>query len=328
MRIIIPFDAGEDSFEDNVAHTLKAQGHEVVLAPRPGRLSTRAWVAFLRSSYEKSFPQYWNRQEQWLVRAVREFSPDMVLCLTQALREEVLLEVRRLCSAKLVAWWGDPPANLTGMGLLSAAWDGVFLKDAAAVQKFCAVGLPAHHLHEAANPTWHRQCFRAIGSEVVVAGSCYGYRQYLVEQLTKRGVEIALYGPALPRWATPTIRQLHRGRYIVGNEKSRLFGEALACLNSTSLAEGNSLNCRAFEIAAAAGLQLIEDKPAVAECFEPGQEVLTYRHLDDISAHLDRARREPDWALGVRLAAHARVLKQHTYAHRLTVLFSKMGLAF
>ena len=49
-----------------------------------------------------------------------------------------------------------------------------------------------------------------------------------------------------------------------------MFGEALACLNSFSPAEGDSLNCRAFEVAGAAGLQLIEDRPAIRECFDPG----------------------------------------------------------
>lgn len=327
MRIIIPYSGGEDSFQDNVAQTLAAHGHEVLCAPPAGSFRSTPWVGFLGNAYQKLYPARWSREERWLVAAARGFRPELVLSLTQLVCEEVLHELKQICAPRLAAWWGDPPANLHGLGLLSSAWDGVFLKDGAAVNKFTAVGLPAYLLHEAANPTWHRRVFQDIGRDVVVAGSCYGYRQYLVEQLALAGVNVALYGPKPPRWARPKIRRLHRGRYIVKEEKSRLFGEGLACLNSTSLAEGNSLNCRAFEIAAAAGLQLIEDKPAVSECFEPGHEVLTYRSVEDICQYLDRAEKDPTWALAVRLAGHARAQSQHTYSHRLTAMFSTLDLA-
>ena len=100
--------------------------------------------------------------------------------------------------------------------------------------------------------------------------------------------------------------------------KAQVFEGALAALNSTSLAEGDSLNCRAFEICGAGGLQLIEDKPSVATCFDPGAEVLTYATLDDIIVHLERARGDPGWADGVRAAGRARALAHHTYQHRLT----------
>ena len=170
---------------------------------------------------------------------------------------------------------------MQGLGLLASGWDVVFLKDAAAVKKFRTVGIEAELMHEAMNPAWHRRNFAEIGEEVVVAGSYYGYRQYLVERLMRAGAPMALYGPRPPRWASEAIKRAHSGRYIVKEEKSRILGEGLACLNCTALSEGDSLNCRAFEIAGACGLQLIEDKPSVVSCFEPGKEVLIYRSVDD-----------------------------------------------
>jgi spore maturation protein CgeB len=223
--------------------------------------------------------------------------------------------------------WGDPPANMRGMGLLVPDWDMIFLKDAAAVAKFCAVGLKAELLHEAMNPAWHVRNFTSVGDEIVVAGNYYGYRQYLVSRLLDAGVPVALYGPAPPRWAMGAIQRAHRGRYVVRHEKSRIFGTGLACLNSTSLSEGNSLNCRAFEIAGACGLQLIEDKSAVATCFEPGREALVYRSVDEICEYVVRARRDPAWAMGVREAGYARAVAHHTYALRLGHMLSRLGYA-
>ena len=140
-----------------------------------------------------------------------------------------------------------------------------------------------------------------------------------------RGDSLGLYGAKLPRWVSPEISAMHTGTYIVREDKSRVFGEALACLNCTTLAEGDSLNCRAFEIAGAAGLQLIEDKPSVAACFEPGREVLTYRSVDEIVEHLGRAQSEPTWAQEVRQAGWRRASNEHTYEQRLRLIIGRLG---
>jgi spore maturation protein CgeB len=213
------------------------------------------------------------------------------------------------------------------MGLLAPEWDAIFLKDAAAVTKFRAVGLPAEVLHEAMNPAWHTRSFDSVGEEIVVAGSYYGYRQYLVACLLQAGAPLALYGPPPPRWAKDVIKQAHRGRYVAREEKARLFGAAVACLNSTDLSEGDSLNCRAFEVAGSCGLLMIENKPAVAQCFEPGAELLVYNSVTEIMDHIARARREPDWAMSVREAGYRRAHAHHTYEKRLRAILMGLGLA-
>jgi spore maturation protein CgeB len=327
VKVLIPNFAEPDSFVDNVASTLRTMGHEVVTSPRLfGRGSDRL-QRLVRELKHHAFPQQWSEAETWAVRAARETRPELVLCLTQSLRQEALAELRRAGAARLVSWWGDPPANMQGMGLLQDGWDLIFLKDAAAVRKFQAVGLEAHHLNEAMNPTWHRRNFGKISDEVVVAGSYYGYRQFLVARLLEAGVPMALYGRRPPRWSAEPIKRAHWGRYVTREEKSLVFGSGLACLNSTSLAEGASLNCRAFEIAGACGLQLIEDSPSVASCFEPGLEVLTYGSVDDIHEHLGRARKDRGWAMELREAGHRRANAEHTYAHRLADIFRHLEIA-
>ena len=118
----------------------------------------------------------------------------------------------------------------------------------------------------------------------------------------------------------PVIRERYSGRFLLKEEKSRVFGEALACLNSTTVAEGNALNCRAFEIAGAGGLQLLEHRPIVEECFEPGRGLLTFDTLDELLDLIQRAEREPQWADAVRQAGNRRALAEHTYEHRLRVI--------
>ncbi|NKB28877.1 MAG: glycosyltransferase [Rhodobacteraceae bacterium] len=317
LHILIPNFPSPDGFVDNVAHCLQQMGHRVTCAPRPFGRSRRPILDGAGRAAQSAFPQFWTRAERWAVAAARALRPDVLLCMTQALRDDALAEVGRL-GIRRIAWWGDPPANMRTMGLLSDEWDAIHLKDRAAVGRFRALGLPAQLTHEAMNPDWHCPQGAQSVPDVAVVGNFYGYRQALAARLAAKGVPQALYGPPLPRWGDRSLRDLHRGTYLVKQQKSQVFEGALACLNSTSLAEGDSLNCRAFEICGAGGLQLIEDRAIVADCFAPDHEVLTYRSIDDILGHLDHARSNPGWARNIRAAGLARASAEHTYQHRLT----------
>lgn len=328
LKILVPNFPAPDSFTDNVVHTLKAMGHEVRTMGSLTFQDRGRVQRILHDAWQGYRPQTLSGQEKWALEQARNWRPDLVLCLTLALRDEVLAGLKAAGAGLCVAWWGDAPANMRGMGLLTDGWDRIYIKDALAVAKFRAVGLPAEYLHEAANPDWHFMPTTGVKfvDSVVVAGNYYGYRQIIVERLAQKGVPLALYGSRPPRWSNRTVQDYFRGRYIVKEEKSQIFNGSLACLNSTTLSEGNSLNCRAFEICGAGGLQLIENKPAVAECFEPGSEVLTYSSVDEILDHLGRVRAEPDWTRAVRAAGHARVLSEHTYKHRLEHILRATGL--
>jgi spore maturation protein CgeB len=260
------------------------------------------------------------------VAAARAYRAEMLIWLTQSLRQEVLEELRHLGVQHIVAWWGDTPANMQGLGLLADGWDRVFIKDAAAVKKLRTVGIDAELLHEAMNPTWHNRCLKKINLDTVIAGNLYGYRQFLAKRLIDSGLPIRIYGPPPPRWTYDTVKRAHSGNYIVREEKARIFGEGLACLNSTAFSEGDSLNCRAFEIAGCCGLQLLEDKPSVASCFEPETEVLIYRSVDDIVGFAEHAKCEPSWAMGIRESGYRRAHAHHTYEHRLRTIFESLGL--
>ena len=328
LRILVPNFPAPDSFTDNVVHTLRAMGHEVRAMQAMGFRDRGRLQRIVHDGWAGYRPQTLSAQEKWVLDQARGWRVDLVLCLTLALRHEVLSDLGKLGVGCSVAWWGDSPANMRGLGLLVDGWDRIYIKDAQAVAKFRAVELPAEYLPEAANPDWHFVPEAGVAAEdaLVVAGNYYGYRQLLVERLDRRNIPLALYGSLPPRWSNNTVRTHFRGRYIVKAEKSRIFNGGIACLNSTSLSEGDSLNCRAFEICAAGGLQLIENKPAVRDCFEPGRELLTYDSVDEIVDHLARARVEPRWAHAIRAAGHARVLAEHTYQHRLARILQDVGL--
>jgi spore maturation protein CgeB len=318
MRIFLPSRCYSDSFGENVRMTLETMGHEVRTLGQIDPAQYWSFLTRIRRRVSDVLPSERPSREEWdLLKSVRGYRPDVFLSLTQRIHPEILMEIGKWCGGRRVLWWGDPPANSQKWGILDPGWDLVFLKDRTAVGKLRLAGRNASLLHEAMNPEWHKPAASQSNGDIVVAGNYYAYRQAVVLRLMGDGVGVQLYGPPPPRWADPRIVSRHTGKYIVREEKSRIFGEGMACLNTFSLNEGDSLNCRAFEIAGAAGLQLIESRPAIWDCFDPGKELLVFSTYEELASLIDRARRCPEEMKAIRIAGAKRALAEHTYRHRM-----------
>ena len=319
MRFIIPNYALPDSFVDNVKFTLQAMGHEVLSPPPPVRYFNHKVVHIIGDFYNKAYPNSLTPQEKWILKIKKEYKPDVLLALTQSIQEELLADLRSsgICT---ISWWGDTAANMRNQGLLCEGWDHIFIKDKYAAFKLNTLGLRAQYLPEAMNPAWHKWNFneQEINGSILFAGNTYDYRHFLIRKLMGNGFnDIHLFGHRPPRWARPEVRRLFLDKYIIKEEKSLEFGRSMVCINSTAMSEGNSLNCRAFEIAGAGGLQLLEYRPAVEDCFEPGKELLTYSSLEELTHHLEYVRTDREGAMRIRKAGYKRALAEHTYEHRL-----------
>lgn len=325
MRIIIPAPEKPDCFAHNVAFTLRHMGHEVLTPPAPPIRRLERIRGIVHELRARGSQEYVSPEEKWLLDATKRYRPAMVLALTQILAESTLVQLKKDGVRYRIAWWGDPPANMVRWGLLSPEWDAVYAKDRVLVEKLCRVGCNAQLLHEAMNPAWHRPVASQDSEAIVVAGNWYGFRQALVARLLEAGERVDMYGPPLPRWGMPALRRLHTGRYITMNAKSRVFGAAMACLNNLSFAEGDSLNCRAFEIAGAGGLHIMEYRPAISECFEIDKELKVFRTFDELLTVLEWCRTSPLEVAAMRRAASARALADHTYEIRLRAILRDVG---
>jgi spore maturation protein CgeB len=326
MRILIPFQHYEDSSIDNIQDTLRDMGHEVMTLGSVNHSSYWSLPRYaLRVAMQRMESNRLSRTERTMLRLAREFKPDMILAgVHSPLNPLVLSEFGRLCPGRRVLWWGDPPANSQKWGILDSEWDVVYLKDRVGVEKLKLAGRNAHMLNEAMNPRWHKPIATQQNESIVFIGNYYAFRQAIAVRLMEDGVNCQLYGSRPPRWAHPAIKQNYSGRYLFREEKSRVTAEGLACVNTFSLAEGDSMNMRAFETAGAAALQLIEYRPAVEECFEPGKEVLTFKSYPELTEHIERARKYPREMVAIREAGARRAHAEHTYRHRLEVILKNL----
>ncbi len=326
MKFLIPNYRTPDSFVDNVAFTLEKMGYKVISMPQQNsRFLDNRFTHFTRLLNEAVNPNFFTKQEKWLRKQLQSSqSFQVLLTLTQALSYETL-QLAKQKGIVCVGWWGDTPANMKKQGLIVKGWDKLYLKDANATEKLKGLGFDVSLMHEAMNPYWHMPLYTDIAENVIVAGSFYGYRNYLVAEMIRKGVHFNLYGRKLPHWASQSVKDIHLNRFIVKEEKSKLFGGALACLNSTAMSEFNSMNCRAFEIAGAEGLQLLEYRPSVESCFDIDQEIKTFRSIDEAVELVSWAKNYPQEAMQVRRAGRKRALAEHTYEHRLIKIINDIS---
>ncbi|NET36070.1 MAG: glycosyltransferase [Cyanothece sp. SIO1E1] len=324
IRIMIPNFSPADSFVDNVAFTLKKMGHVVLtMPPISNRQFNSPYRRIWNQFREKTSRNYLPPQEKWLLKEIDKFKPSLIFTLTQSLSQETLTRIKEK-NIQTAVWWGDPPANMQKQGLLCEGWDKIFIKDKFAAKKLSRLGLPAILLHEAMNPHWHKPISQQKNDRLVFAGSFYEYRHFLVKRLIDNSIPVELYGGRLPIWVDARIKTIHTGKFIVKEEKSLHFGAGLACVNSTNMREGNSMNCRAFEIAGAGGLQIMENREIISECFDPGKEILTFDSFDELLELVTWVKKEPVAAQKVRQAGLKRALNEHTYQHRLTFILKEL----
>ena len=86
-------------------------------------------------------------------------------------------------------------------------------------------------------------------------------------------------------------------------------------INRASMADfGFSPPTRVFEVSGAGTAMLCDDWPGMADCFEPGREILVVRTAEDVVAALHANNAAARQRIGA--AFHARGLHDHTYAQR------------
>ena len=90
-------------------------------------------------------------------------------------------------------------------------------------------------------------------------------------------------------------------------------------LNNLHHTEVNSVNKRTFEVAACGGFQITNLKPCTKDLFELNKEVVCYTTFGELKEKLDYYiddRNETE-RKNIIAAGRERVLKEHTYAHRI-----------
>jgi spore maturation protein CgeB len=290
---------------------LSGDGHTVALGvvrhPSLGQRVSRAVLAPMEAE---------------IARKAARFDPDLVLAIggfhtplsvIAALRESRL-------RAPIVGWVGDSFGAEAAP--LAALYDLVAHTDSALEARHKALGFvsPALWLPHAANP--HRRApDRRRSDTMVFIAAASPERRLVVEGITE---PIVIHGPGW-RDNPPAGHRVAGGR-APHRRLASIYARHAASLNvSNAVNVVAGLNQRSFDPYLIGAAVVGDDQADLERCFELGREVLVYRSPDELNAVHTRIRREPGFAAAVAARGLARLLAEHTFAHRLSTLMRALG---
>jgi spore maturation protein CgeB len=335
MRVFVVGPQYADSFARNTAVTLAKMGLQVSTGA-PGLMTARPAQRLnsLLSLGAQFFPQVENRVQQRFVRAVEKTRPDLILVTYGLLTPRTVKQLRSIAPA-VAAWYPDPAANLGREYILASEFQCVFFKEPRAVALFRKnLDLPAYFLPECCNPLWHHpmDCTpeeRArLVCDVATAGNCYYYRLRMIEELAPFDVKI--WGGAAAGWLDHPMLRFRQRHYVGEEEKAKAMCAAKIVLNTFVHKETDSVNCRLFEATGCGGFVLTEDRPAVGDFFEPGQEVAIFDSRKDLVEKVRYYLAHPEERQRIAQRGCQRAHRDHTYEirlrHLLEVVSQQTGL--
>jgi spore maturation protein CgeB len=86
-----------------------------------------------------------------------------------------------------------------------------------------------------------------------------------------------------------------------------------------------AVNQRGFDVPATRGFLISDRHPDIEELFETGREAVAYSCSEELQDLVRYFRRHGAEREAIAQAGRARVLKEHTYDHRLTTLLEVMA---
>ncbi len=99
-----------------------------------------------------------------------------------------------------------------------------------------------------------------------------------------------------------------------------IYGASVINFNATSLQMKTAINQRVFDAPAAGGFLLTDYREQLRELFQVGEEVICYRHPEEIPELVGYYLRHQRARQKVVERARARILAEHTYRHRLQTM--------
>lgn len=328
MKIFVVGPESGDFFAHNVAVTCREMGHEVCSDSRSTSLAAKGAIrANVEDFLARSSKSWRHKADQRIVDLAVRFQPKLTIVCTTTLEPDAVLRIRKKTGGMVICWFGDSPANVRRDHITAGEYDAVFSKDRRFATDLSSIlGIKAFHLHEACNPLWHRPVSVQSGGHIAVAGTLYGYRIAVIRKLLEAGWPIEIFGPRPSSWVSDDVARWHTGIFLDHTNKANAFCRALACLNTFSPAERDSLNCRIFETCGCGGLLVSERKDAMDDCFDPYEEYLPFGSSDELLEQLARAKGDKEFVRRVRASASRRAHAQHSYRSRISFILDTLVL--
>lgn len=336
VMVISPLNGGSYPITGYCARALASLGHDVhVLDLAPFASGAEALPSFgtgtiARRHIQQAFGTFLSAG---IRTAVEQLQPDVVLAMAQAPLDAALLQqlgalgcVRAFWFVedhRLFPYWRDVIGSYDYFGVIQ---QGAFFDDAVARCPGKVLYLPL-----AADPSVHRPLVltpeeqEEFGSPVSFVGAGYRNRQVAFRPLLDDGLKIWGSDWGNAGALLPAVQR--QGARISTEDSVRIFNASTINLNLHSSTyvdgvepRGDFVNPRTFELAACGAFQLVDRRALLAPLFTAGKELITFDDAGDLRDLVRAWQERPEDRARVTAAARARVLTEHTYAHRMMTL--------
>jgi len=334
MNILVIGKFYTEGFALHIAETLQAMGHEVIrfepgvkYGNHGGIVATR-WRQVKSAFYElaRKLPSIQGLQTNRLLRMAGQDKIQLTMvCYDFLLPNEVQI-LKKITKAPIVLWFPDHIANFQKMCFLNADYDALFFKDPYITHVLGRnLRKPVFYLPECCNPHCHKfvelskEDANTYGCEITTAGNMHSYRAAFFSQLNDYRVK--LWGNSPPLWMDISgVKGMMQNQSVFNEDKSKAFRAAKIVINNLQPAEIWGVNVRTFEIAAAGGFQLIDWRPGLAQLFVDGEELVSFKNMDDLKNKIDYYLNHEQERLRIAEQGMHRAHQDHTYEKRLKIL--------
>lgn len=256
-----------------------------------------------------------------LERAIEEAAPDLILAFGSPLLDEPLVDrLRAQSRARWVTWLPDDLRTAHTAAALARPYDQIYaIGTDVAADIADRLGRTVDVLAVGADPSVYRPIrtkdqYRA---NVVFAGAATPRRERLLSEVAEFG--LAIWGPG---WRQTSLRDYCRGEAASTEDYVNAYGGATVAINIHHvLVEGDpheaACNQRLFELAAMGAAQVVDERGDLPRYFRGGDEVLPFHDAAELREHVRELVENPSEAERLGAAGRARLLRDHTYMHRM-----------
>ncbi len=273
------------------------------------------------------------------IAKIAEDPPDLVLAIAQAPMTLAVLQHLRKKKFTTAMWFVENYRHLTYWRQLAGGYDYWFvIQQEECIEALKRAGATqVHYLPMAADPAVHHPVTlttdeqQEYGADVSFVGAGYDNRRSLLPRWLSKEWTFKLWGN---EWdgATNLSSVLQRsGARIDTDACVRVFNGTTVNLNLHSSssagldAHPDFINPRTFELAACGAFQLVDERTLLPELFS-SDEMMCFHSPDDVPSLIRTWLKDSVGRRDHAEAARRRVLREHTYRHRLQDLLAAVGM--
>lgn len=324
-----------EGFAQHIRETLLDMGHQVAIS-EPGLRYGQSkgvwsyrWRQIRSAVYDlyARLPLAEQQETEQLKNSIVQHQPDIVLSCHDFLTPSQVKGIKSIANIPIVLWYPDHIGLFRRGMFLNADYDYLFFKDPYIVNLLRnELGdNRANYLPEACNPKYHKPIKLTLEEEsfyrcdVATAGNMHSTRASVFTHLTE--FDCKIWGNPAAHWLDiSSIKNMMQNRFVANEEKSKAFCAAKIVINNLQPGEIGGTNVRTFEIAAAGGFQLVNDRPALYDLFEVGDELQTFKTIAELKEKIYYFLANPEERFRISKAGSLRALRDHTYSNRLSEL--------